>query len=369
MGRSSKGKLSSSIKKTRGNETRKFGVDLPPGIKSGVATLIDGEIGTYKSGNQKGELYLRLAGTVLKPLKHTYTPKVWKKGSGGKGTIENLDSVSVKTKGLRTQVMFPLCETPRKSEEENVDLALNMLRLLGANTEELEDVDDLKELVKDLVDEGITFGFRTQASTVSQDYPEERTFENWDEAIDSEDLDDDDDDNDDIDEDDDVKEDDEDESDEDSDEDSEDDEEEEDEDEDEDDESEDPPFGDSDELEELADKAEKGSRSEKKKAQDELDKRAQAAGLDTDSDEYEDLEWHEIAQKIREADTDVDDDEEDDEDSPPENGESYMYKPPRKRKAVEVTVKTVNKRKQTCTLADGSGNEYKNIPWDKLEDA
>lgn len=350
MAKVSKGGLKAAIKKTRGNETKRGNVDLPPGIKNGTATLVEGVIGKYKSGNNKGESYVRLAGTVVSPKQHTYTPRAWKSGKGKDGgEIVNLDSVKVKTEGLRTQLMFPLCET-RRTLEENVDDLFNTLRRLGAETNEIEDEDDIKEIIEGLVEEGVNFEFWTRASDPNANYPQEGCWENWGDSIEASDNDDDDDDG--------IEEDDDDE-------DNESDEYDEDEDEDED--EEDPPFGTADELEEIADKAENGTRAEKKKAQAELDKRAEAAGLDPESTEYENADWHEIAQMIRDADVDEDDDDE--ESIAPEVGEAYLYKPPRKRKAIEVTVKSSNKRKETCTLVDNDDNEFKNVAWDKLEEA
>lgn len=368
-----------SILKKRGKDKTVYDTSagLPPGIKNGIASLAEGAIGKYKSGVNKGKLYLRLAGTVLSPSSVTFSPKFWDPEEGKTGGVVTGKPETVQVKGLRTQIMLALCATGKgdkaKTEEDNVAKALNELRKIGGEdcTEDLSSEQDLVDLIESLVEDGVNFKFNTSASTPNEAYPDATVWENWngskgvdqelegDEDEDDDELEDETDDDDDETEEDDGEEDDDGEG---------DDDEPEEDDGDGEDEDEEAPFGDSDELEELADKAEEDDEE----AQEALVEKATEAGVDEGVINDEDTTWHQLANSIREIESseeeDDDDEEEEEEELVPEKGEVYSFRPPRAKKDVEVEVVSVVKSKKICKLKTDAGKIYSNIPWSKLKE-
>jgi hypothetical protein len=156
-------------------------IDLPPGINGGIAEIADAKLGVYQSGDNQGERFLYLAGVVLEPESVTYSPKVWKDGK-----VTLLDPVTVEVKGQRTSQTLPLCDTTtrggkEKSQNENVSVALNHLRMLGGEdfTEDLQSQEDLEALLETLLELAPYFKFSTSGGTPTAEYPEPRTWENW----------------------------------------------------------------------------------------------------------------------------------------------------------------------------------------------
>ncbi len=112
---------------------------------------------------------------------------------------------------------------------------------------------------------------------------------------------------------------------------------------------------------------------EDEEAQDTLEVAAGEVGLD--ANKYD--TWAELATAIEEE-TPDDDEEEEEEDSEeaeeedlePEKGGVYGFKPPNKRKLVEVKVTAVFTKKETCNVQDLNTNKvYKAVAWDKLVEA
>lgn len=339
-----------AVKDHAGDETSYGQVDLPGGIRNGQAKLVECKFDTYKSGNNQGEYYWLAAGTVVSPNKAPNGQKV---------------------KGLRTQIMVPVCETPNSSLEDNLARAMNEMRKLGIDTDGC-DVGDLESLAEALKEAAPMFSFSTQDRYDRNDIdkktkkPKEGAkpngaWENWNGAVED---DNDTEEEDDIEEDEeeDVEEEDvEEEEDE-----LEDDEEEEDSDEDEEDES-----GKEAELRELARLAEKGKTVQKKK----LAKIAEEAGMSEEDIDNADS-WQDVAEetiRLLSEDSDDDDEEEDDEEEEeesliPEKGGEYSYKPPKKRKPVVLTVTAVFKKSEKVNGKDESGATHKGVTWDKLSE-
>lgn len=132
------------------------GVDLPSGIKSGIAQLIDAHFGEYESGDNKGEPFLYMAGTVIEPKEHA----------------------GVYIEGARTDKTIPLTETKGefgKSFEDNLDRCLNELRKLGVPTAEIE-LEDLEATVEELMAAKPYFRFRTWSNSDDEDA---RVMQDW----------------------------------------------------------------------------------------------------------------------------------------------------------------------------------------------
>lgn len=184
-------KIGSALKRHAADETdygRDF-TNLPPGIVGGVAQLTSAAVGVYKKGDNEGEKFLRLAGTVVEPDEVNVVRKVFQDGK-----VVNMPMETVRVKGLQTSRMLPLCDTKNgkgevTSSDDNVATALNELRMLGGEefTAGLADAQDpeaeLDALLASLVEAGPFFKFNTSSGTPTAQYPNERTWENWRGAI------------------------------------------------------------------------------------------------------------------------------------------------------------------------------------------
>ena len=384
-------KLNNSLAAHSSDETdygQEF-IDLPPGIKSGVAAVIEAKLGTYQKGVYEGERFLYLAGAVVEPVEHTYAPQVFVNGK-----VQTQDVVTVNIEGQRTSLMVPWCETTKQvkgqtvvvSLDDNASTLLNELRKLGVDTESVVDVPSLEAVLVALVEVAPYFKFSTNASTPSAQYPIPRTWERWHgdrgledyESLDSDEV---------VDE-------------------TEEPEEEESIDENDIPEgsiwckacggtgkstkgkkcrickglgyvtnpefdSEEPEEDDSEEeqsLEELAAEAdaeeEDGSEDAETIARTKITEIAEK--LDINPDEYG--SWEEVAEAIQEKESEGGDNNDRDD---PAKDEVYEYKPPRARKLVDVVVIESFPRKKTVTLKNLEDGKtlYKDIPWDDLVEA
>lgn len=192
----SKFSLRGAVKAHAHDETdygRQF-VDLPA-IDQGIAQFKEGKIGVYKSGNNKGEMFLYLAGVVVEPKVATKITKVWdSKENGGKGGPKIVETKEIEVEGQRTSLTLPLCDTKKGNGEvvsgdENVAAAINELRKLGGDEctsvlEGCESEDAAKEAIEDLckslVEAKIFFKFSVRAKEPTKDHPEGGTWpHNW----------------------------------------------------------------------------------------------------------------------------------------------------------------------------------------------
>jgi hypothetical protein len=144
----------------KGDETEfsQFG-ELPPGINGGIAQLVDCKFDTYKKGDLSGNYFFYAAGTVHLPLDHE----------------------GIRTEGLRTSIMEPLCDTPNKSRktvEDHLGWIYNELRKLGLDTENL-DFQEIEEAVEDLRRTKPYFRFRTWQGEATEQYPNPRVNHQW----------------------------------------------------------------------------------------------------------------------------------------------------------------------------------------------
>ena len=103
-------------------------------------------------------------------------------------------------------------------------------------------------------------------------------------------------------------------------------------------------------------------------AQARLEELCDESGIDPETIET----WQEVATLLangaEEEEEEAEEEEEEEEEIVPEKDEVYFYKPPGKRKAVEVEVSAVVKSKKMCSLKDleNEGRVYKSVPWAKL---
>lgn len=142
------------------------GGDLPAGIENAVAQLVECKFGEYQSGDLEGELFWHAAGVVVSPEFFT-----------------DADGNKIPIKGLRTSITEPLCDTPnsagkKKTAGDHLSWILNELRKLGANTAEAGE-DEIEQLCETLKEEGPHFRFRTWKPEPTKDYPNPRTFHQW----------------------------------------------------------------------------------------------------------------------------------------------------------------------------------------------
>lgn len=160
-------KLTSAVKKHAHDEINYGRVDLPPGIKGGVARLTKCYFKQYENGDNAGEYYLRAEGVVVKP-KNVLTA-----------------SGDMKVEGLVTSIMMPVCATTNSqgketSLEENVAKMTNELKKLGADADEMaESPENLEAIAEALQEAGPYFRFSTSAGKATKEYPNPRTWENW----------------------------------------------------------------------------------------------------------------------------------------------------------------------------------------------
>jgi len=284
-----------AVKAHASDETKMGIVDLPGGIKNGIAKLVECKFDQYKTGNYEGEYYFLAAGVV-------------------QDNYANVDNIP--TKGLRTQIMIPVCDTKTQAGketpvEEHIAAILNEMRKLGLETEDAE-LENLEEMASDLKEVAPFFRFSTTQSAATERFPNPRVWQNWNGIVEM------------------------------------------DEDEEEDDEVEE----EDDEVEEVVEeKPAKSSRSKKPKT------------VVEDDDEYDDEDEESDDEPEDEEESDDDDEESDDEDEEtivPEKGDECEYKPQGKRKPVTVTVTSVNEKKEICSVKDEAGKLYKEVPFDEL---
>lgn len=118
-------RMAQAWEKNKGNEVELGNVELPPGIRGGVAQVMDIGFGIFKTGKQQGKPYFMASARVLAPAK-------FKDADGRVHRIRNQHT--------RTSPE-PLCDTPdrqgRKTLEEHVGHMINILKICGVATETL----------------------------------------------------------------------------------------------------------------------------------------------------------------------------------------------------------------------------------------
>lgn len=341
------------------------GGSLPPGIEGGVAKLTRVDFNEFESGDNKGEQRLYLHGRCIQPK--TFTD--------AQGNKFNTEGKLVQGK------IIPLCDSTDYngnpvSFEENWANAENQLKLVGIDTEEIDD-EDIEELVPQLPNEDdYYFSFRTWkpkdsdrvVTTIEgplEDYEEEEQDDEVEEA------------------------------------------EEETEEEEaapakgkggkgkgaaksggksgakrggakgkKKEEPEEESSSDDADLDTLIEEADGGDED----AQAKLAAQAEEYEIDYESEDYPD--WTSVGEAVKaameegegeeeegeEEEGEGEEEEVEEEEGPPAKGDVASYKPPRAKKSIDCEVTAVFPKKETCNVKNlKTGKVFKQVPWDKLE--
>lgn len=174
------------------NDETKYTQDfsnLPAGITGGIAHLVTASLGTFKPGTKlAGQKFLRMAASVVEPLMVHEVVKMWVDDGTKDGKVVVKEARDVRTKGMQTSIVLPLCDTPAKgkqearSADENIAIAANKVReICGPDCLDglSDDEADLEARLKTLAETGAYFRFGTRASEPNREYPEHRAFEQW----------------------------------------------------------------------------------------------------------------------------------------------------------------------------------------------
>lgn len=158
--------LQGAFMESKDKEMKVGNMELPGGIKNGVAQLVDCKLAIVEPGKTgAGQVYFYAAGVVLEP--------------------ENVGKVRVK--GLRTSITSPVTyATPtraRKTPKEHLDWVINELKKLGADMKQLKNVGNLEAVCAALKKRKPYFNFSTQDSRITKERPDPMTFHNWYPAI------------------------------------------------------------------------------------------------------------------------------------------------------------------------------------------
>lgn len=276
-----------AVKAHASDETKMGIVNLPGGIRNGIAKLTECKFDQYKKGQYEGEFYFLAAGIV----QDNFT-----------------NNENIPTKGLRTQIMVPVCDTKTQAGKEtpvddHIANILNEMRKLGLETGDAE-LEDLEEMAADLKEAAPFFRFSTTQSDPTPQFPNPRTWENWNGIV---------------------------------------------------------------EMDEDSDDDEVDDDSEEEAEDEEVDE--EESEDEETSEEDSDEEDEEDDSEDEESDDDEEEESDDDEEEEtivPEKGDECEYKPKGKRKPVTVTVTAVNEKKETCSVKDEAGKLYKEVPFDAL---
>lgn len=171
------GKLDTAVKKHANDPTEYGPIDLPGGIKNGVARLVECGFFEYDKNTQQkmanggsaaGQYYFRAAGIVCEPTSVT---------------VE--EGREMKVAGLRTSIMEPICDTKNSAgkvitQEDHIENVLNEMRKLGGEefTHGATGA-DLEDLAAQLKAAAPHFYFSTRTGKATPQYPNPRTFESW----------------------------------------------------------------------------------------------------------------------------------------------------------------------------------------------
>ena len=158
-------KLAKGLKTHGADETTISGGQLPDGIEDGRAQLADCRFAVYKKGPMKGEYYFMASGIVTSP--------------------ERVNGRKIA--GLRTSIgPEPLCDTPKRSRETTEDhlaWVLNEIRKLGFDTKPFTTgelgPDDLESVAATLMEAKPSFAFRTWKGEATKEFPNSRINHSW----------------------------------------------------------------------------------------------------------------------------------------------------------------------------------------------
>lgn len=162
-------RLDKAVKAHAGDEVKtRGGGDPPPGIRNGIAKLVEVKIDQYKTGDNKGEYYFRAAGVIVSP-----------------DSVE-VGGEKVPCKGLQTSIMIGILDRKDKSGqvtrslEDAVDEVMNEMRKMGVDTNGM-DGGSLEAMCDALKESGPYFRFRTSSKKDRNDPNKtDGVWQNWD---------------------------------------------------------------------------------------------------------------------------------------------------------------------------------------------
>lgn len=160
-------RLDAAVKAHADDETKYGIIQVPPGINNGIAKLIDAKLDQYKTGKNKGEWYLRLAGVILEP-----------------DSIPTAQGI-MKVAGLQTSQMVAICDTKTNEGkvttlEEHISTALNEMRKLGGDEfTKGKTGADLEPMVEALKEAAPFFKFTTAVRKAQTKDQTDGVWENW----------------------------------------------------------------------------------------------------------------------------------------------------------------------------------------------
>lgn len=145
MDKNLKIRLEQALKKHKDDPVviRNFG-EVPAGIQ-GIAKVVACRISVFEKGEFVGEPYYFASAVVVEP--------------------KTFNGMLVE--GLRTNVLEPLCDTPRRfraTVEEHTEFVLNELKKLGADVSNVESFEDLQTICEAVASAGIYIRFSTYQS-------------------------------------------------------------------------------------------------------------------------------------------------------------------------------------------------------------
>lgn len=161
------GRLTSAMKKHAHDDINYGRVDLPGGIRNGVAQLTKCYFKQYENGDYKGEYYFRAEAVVVRPKEVA------------------LEDGSMKVEGLVTKIgPMPLCNTTTAdgkevSFDENWAKISNELKKLGADADELAEGSDPEAIAAAIQEAAPYVRFKTETGKKTTKYPNPRVWENW----------------------------------------------------------------------------------------------------------------------------------------------------------------------------------------------
>lgn len=162
-------KAAAAVQAHANDETTYGFIELPGGIRTGVAELNKCYFKEFESGENKGKFFFRAQATVIDPISFPTPQGV------------------VKTQGAMTSIQIPLCDTKTKTgpnagkitteEEHWADVLLEMRRLGGENFTDGATIEDMEALALALEETQppIRFMFSTSVPATATSRP----FHNW----------------------------------------------------------------------------------------------------------------------------------------------------------------------------------------------
>lgn len=150
------------------------GGEIPEGIEGGVAQLVEAKIDEYKTGENKGKLYMQLRGVCVFSGNDATPDHHLEPMRDGKGVIASYRKVKVTGMQVMKQVALHPNPKAKVTMDDAIGTALNEMRKMGVATGQLA-VDDMEAALAALKMAAPHFNFRTWRGKPTTQYPNPRT--------------------------------------------------------------------------------------------------------------------------------------------------------------------------------------------------